>query len=169
MTEVFDAPPEMIDAALRGPHAGWNSISIELEGARFHEIHSLVSSVAFDATAETRCLHLLDELEALARSAGHADADRISALAADRSEDEIEMDPELSGLRHLLMNPEQSDYFALVAGSEALISGSAATPDAGNMLRGDDSTLNGAIYSRMLAAYEDGRRAAMPEQPSLSR
>lgn len=160
--EVHDASPEMIDAALRGPHSGWRSLSIEMEGARFHELHSLIGNPAFTEDDEIRTHEILDELELLARSVGYADSDSLAGLAGGRSDEELETDMTYLHLRHMLLNPHLSEYFALVAGSETLLSGAAATWRAKAVLQDPDQEqgLHGPIHSRMLAGYQDGRHAA---------
>jgi hypothetical protein len=170
--EVYDAAPETISMALKGPHRSWDFISIEIERARFHELGERVSSVGFSLDDETRCHELLDELEVCAKSAGYADADNFRNLSSGKSDTEIEDSTDLLSLRYLLMNPDSSEYFGLVKESERLVQQAAATSEARTFVKfglGDGATL-GPIRARLLAAYEDGRNVALgPEAPAQLR
>lgn len=165
--EVYDADPETVIQALAGPHHLWESISIEMEGARFHELGELVAKTSFSLDDEARCHELLDELEICAKSAGYADADHYRSLAGGKTEAEIEEDANLLNLRYYMMNPGDGEYLTLVTASESLIGKAAASADARTFVnfRMGDGGSRGPIHARLLAAYEDGRHEALKGTP----
>lgn len=139
------ADEETRQRALEGPHCGWDTFDIGLEGARFHRLHEIVASATFDAAAAAA---VLDELEALAQGMGYGDAD--SHIAAAGQNDTVRE------IRRAMIfdDPGASDYFSEVGVSERILLKACATDAA------RQSIFNGDAPSiRMLEAY--GRGAEM--------
>ncbi len=159
--EIYDADQALMEKAAAGPHRDWESISIELEGARFQMLHDIVSCEIFDLDDEIKSVDIVHELAELARSKGYADADTYANITASMSQDEIERDAVVLNLKHLLDNPDQGDYFSLVRNSEQVLLDSTQTGSARNFLTQEGDNRPGLIFSSMLGAYEDGRNARL--------
>lgn len=159
--EVYDADDDLIEKASRGPHREWETISIEMEGARFQRLHDLVASPIFELDDEIACVETVHELVALAKSAGYADADNYENMTKDMSEEDIERDAAIQNTGHLLSNPEGSLYFSLVKASEETLIRAASTGSARNLLTQEGDHRAGLLFASMLEGYEDGRHARL--------
>lgn len=163
MSRVEEAPDEIVSAAKEGPHAGWDTFDLRLEGARFHLLQGIVASAPFDADAAQ---DVLADLEAFARSYGYGTTDTYLTDAAGKSDDEIGSDPQLALMReNIFDNPEEDQYFHEVRISGRALLAGAATAEARDFLTprkdspfgpGGDGSY-GAVYSCMMRAFEAGR------------
>jgi len=163
MARVQDAPLELVREAEKGPHKGWSTFDLKLEGARFHLLQGIVASETFDADAAWR---ILSELEAFATGYGYGTADSYLTDAVGMTDDEIDADPQLSLMRdHLFDNPEEDQYFNEVRESGRALLAGAATAEAREFLTSrKDSPYGpsqdgsyGIVFSTMMKAFEAGR------------
>jgi hypothetical protein len=163
MARVQDAPLELVREAGQGPHKGWDTFDLKLEGARFHLLQQAVAAEPFDEGAARR---VLGELESLAYSYGYGTADSYLTDASGMSDDEIEADPQLLLMReNIFENPEEDQYFHEVRVSGRILLAGAATAQARDFLTSRvDSPFGtcaggsyGIVMTRMMKAFEAGR------------
>lgn len=159
--EIHDAGDDLIEKAAIGPHRDWESISIEMEGTRFQRLHDLVASPVFELDDEIACVDTVEELLALAKSAGYADADNYDNMTKHLSDGDVERDAIIRHTGDLVSSPEGSLYFSLVRASEDILIKAASTGSARNFLTQDGDNRPGMLFASMLAAYEDGRNARL--------
>lgn len=165
--EVFESSHRLAVAAAAGPHKGWSTFEIALEGARFHQIHELLQAPEFGAAEEKAVEQLVLELESLANSVGYGAADSWLARAdLNGPSDAMEAD------RRAMMDLfETDDYLAEVIASERKLQQAAATAEARTCVnfRLGEGGVHGPIHHRMAAAYADGRETRLAEQGRIPR
>lgn len=146
------ASQEIQDRAAKGPHRGWDTFDLGLEGARFQLLHEAVVAAPFDTAAAE---HALSELDGLAQSCGYADADsHLHEYGGDYEEgSEQAICAEISRAA-VFDDPGESSYFSEVYKSEKTLFAAAATREARNFLSAETF---GTVYRVMMTAYERGR------------
>lgn len=165
--EVYDSSPELARAAAAGPHAGWNTFDILLEGARFHRLHELLSGPAFGLAERVEAELAIRELESLASSNGYGDADGwIARRATHEGQESTDTDQPLTA-----DDFETDDYLAQVISSERLLRRAAATSEARTFINFEigEGGAYGPLHRRMAEAYMEGRRTRFADLGEIPR
>jgi len=164
MTDIntFTAPDELVARAKSGPHRGWDTFDLHLEGARMHLLHETVSAPEFDEGAAGT---LLAELTAFAQGKGYGDADTyFHGLGGGTDNDDT-----VNEIHRAMVfdEPEEGDYFSEVRTSEKLLLAVAATDAARAFISPSRGVF--MLSEAMLEAYGRGRDMKAAEvAPSLA-
>lgn len=156
---AVNAPAELVEQTLQGPHKGWDTFDAQLEGARFHQLHELASAEEFDTI---KVEQLITELESLSQSNGYALADSYLFTLGDGPET-----PWTESMKEELFDNEGSDldYFCEVRNSCALISKVAKTDEARALFPG---LFNSPLEARMKKAFTVGRDLRQAQEATSS-